>query len=178
MGVLTSINYSTTRATRGGGIYFRTGDYEVEVNACKDIITQKNEEMFILETKVIESTNPLLPEGSRPAWTQKFQGDAAVMAPQNMKMLWCALMNLNLFDPKDAAAIAAIEEKDWKAFASEAISDGQPLSGVRLHVEAVATFSKKQTAEFPNGKPFTKHTFTPPKNPTDFQIDLRKKAFE
>ena len=169
MGVLASINYSKTEAPRGGGIYFLSGDYEVEVNACKDIITQKNEEMFILETKIIESTNALLPEGTRPAWTQKFQGPAAQVAPQNMKMLWCALMNLNIFDPKDAAAIAAITEADWRAFATEAISDGQPLAGARLHVCAFKTKNKA-------GGEFTKHTFTPPKNPTEFQIAMRKEA--
>lgn len=169
MGVLASINYTKTESPRGGGLYFRAGSYEIEVLGLKDIITQNNEEMFILESRLLESNTEALPVGTRPAWTQKFQGDAAKVAPQNMKMLWCALMNLNIFDPKDAKAIEGITEADWKAFASEAISDAQPLTGCRIHVEAVDTTSKK-------GSPFTKCSFTPPADPTPFQVQMRKEA--
>jgi hypothetical protein len=169
MGVLATINYSKTEAPRGGGLYFRAGSYEAEIVGVKDIITQNNEEMFILETKLLESNTDALPAGTRPAWTQKFQGKAAQVAPQNMKMLWCAIMNLNIFDPKDAKFIEAIQEADWKAFASEAISDAQPLAGCRVHIEAVDTKSRE-------GKAFTKVSFTPPKDPTEFQIAMRKEA--
>lgn len=134
------------------------------------ITTQKNERMFILDTKIVESSNPERPADSRPAWTQKGSGEAALVAPQNMKMLWTAAAGLNIFDPKDSAAIAKF---DWDAFEASALSDSQPLNGCRLHISARTQEKKKKKGEF-----FTKMEFTPSKNLTPFQLKLQKTARE
>ena len=55
-----------------GGIYFEEGTYLVEVNtvAMKEI---RNGEAFIVETTVLESTNPARPAGMSVSWFVGFK---------------------------------------------------------------------------------------------------------
>ena len=166
VGVFSSMDLNSAQAPNGGGLYFEQGEYEVEVTGIKGINTRGKGPMFLGETVILESNCEKLPVGMRPSYSQLTQGNAADVAPQNIKMFLVACAGLNLFDAKDAKAIAA---QDWNAFRETALSDDQPLKGSRIHVTAILSKNKA-------GGPFTRLTFTPGKDLSLFQRKLAEEA--
>ena len=166
MGVFGNKSLNEATAPTGGGYYFLPGEYEIEITAFKRIVTRKKGPMILAETLILESNNADRPVGSRPTWAQLLEGDSADVAPQNIKMFLSAACLLNIFADKDAKDIAAV---DWDTFGGEAIASENPLAGCRGRGVATGTTSKK-------GSDFTKTVFTPPKNPTEFQIEMAAEA--
>lgn len=175
MGIFSSsIDLNKAEAPRGGGFYYTDGSYESEITAVKIIQTRTKGPMFLVETKVLESTNPAIPPGSRPSITQMLQGRAADVAPQNIKMLMCAAAGLDIFSQKDAKAIAG---QNWTLFGDSALADDQPLVGFRIAIAAATTESKNgEKNQDGTPKQFTKMKFTPAKNMTADQVAMAKEA--
>lgn len=174
MGIFSSsIDLNKAEAPRGGGFYYTDGSYESEITAVKIIQTRSKGPMFLVETKVLESTNPSIPAGSRPSIAQMLQGDAADVAPQNIKMFMCAAAGLDIFSQNDAKAIAG---QNWTLFGDSALADDQPLVGFRIAIEAATTESKKKKNQDGTPKQFTKMKFTPAKSLTADQVAMAKEA--
>lgn len=51
-----------------GGIYVLPGVYRVQITACKQIKTRTGKQAFIVECKILESTNPERLPGSQVTW--------------------------------------------------------------------------------------------------------------
>lgn len=157
MGIFGSTSLNETKGPSAGGYYFDVGEYEFEVTAVKKVPTRGKGPMFLVETLVLESTNDERPAGSRPSWCQMIEGKAADVAPQNIKMFFTAIAGLDIYEQKDAKAIAAF---DWDSFGSSAITEDNPLKGCRVHLEV---FPKAA------GKNYNKTKFTPSKDLNELQ---------
>lgn len=161
-----AVSLNNTNGPSGAGYYYLPGVYESEITAVKKIKTRSKGEMVVVETLILESSNPDRPVGGRPSWTQLLEGKAIDVAPMNIKMFLTAAAGLNIFDQKDAKTIAAF---DWDSFGDTALSEDNPLKGCRVHIEVVNTKNKA-------GGDFSKHTFTPAKNLSDFQKKMLETA--
>lgn len=161
------MDLNNVKAPTGGGIYFQPGEYEVEVTGIKHVTTRQKGPAFCGECVILSSTNDALPPGARPSYFQLTQwGKAADVAPQNIKMFLVACAGLNMFAPEDAKAIAA---QDWNLFRETALSDEQPLKGVRIHVHCYLKENGEKELR-------TRLTFTPGKDLTEFQKTLAAEA--
>lgn len=90
----------------GGGIYFKPGEYELEIEAVKGFKSRKKEAMFCADFVVISSTNEGFPPGSRVNYLVNMDQD---WGPGNAKSFLIAATGLDPFGSQDAAAIKAEE---------------------------------------------------------------------
>jgi hypothetical protein len=131
---------------------FLEGEYIVLVE--KSLVTQRKP-CFVLETKIIQSSNPNRPAGSNAAWVQKLD-DPDVAYPSIKRCVVCALgcatdqqvidLGWNLGELLNAAA-------DPDAPASN-VYPQNPLKDRYLSVIVTNILTKKNT-------PFTRHDWYP-----------------
>lgn len=132
----------------GGGVYFTTGQYVVEIEAMKIVQTRQKKDLFVLETKILESTAPDRSPGTHCNWAVTLDLDAA---PGNIKALLCAASGLDANGATDAAAIAA---EDWDAVAELAVGDKNPFKGDKIRINAIMKLKKNRKPD-PNKTPAT-----------------------
>lgn len=144
MGIFAKLKLNEAKLT-GGGVYFeptlvergtdstapvyKNGLYTVTVDCLKIIRTRANDDLFVCETLIMESNNPVRPVGSRCNWSVTLSNDAA---PGNIKALLCALSGL---DPNGGADAKAIADEDWDAVGETAVSDDNPFKGESFSLE-------------------------------------------
>ncbi len=103
-----------------GGVYFEPGQYLINVDALKMIVTQvKGVDAFILESTILKSDCKERPAGSSCSW---YAGYDKPSTPGNVKGLFEAMF------PGEPIDVAGMEA---------AVSDGNPCKGMVLHIEAV-----------------------------------------
>jgi hypothetical protein len=162
MGIFDRVNEA--ESTRGG-YYFEEGKYRVRLQRVFKKTTRKGIEMMIIETEILESTNPGRPVGTKPS---VLYGDDKDATAGNIKGFFgvafaatqClagtpmtpteAEKEFLTADSKDAAAVKAVKER-----CDEAVGDDNPLAGLELSVEA---FPIKTRA----GNDFTKIVWSVP----------------
>jgi hypothetical protein len=143
MGIFDKVNEA--ESTRGG-YYFEEGKYRVRLQRVFKKNTRKGIEMMIIETEILESTNPGRPVGTKPSVCY---GDDKDATPGNVKgffgvafaatqcMAGTAMTPMQAeqefltADSKDAAAVKAVKER-----CDQAVGDDNPLVGLELTVEA------------------------------------------
>ncbi len=140
MGKLSGLGQARVRK---GGVYFLPGQYLVEITKVHMIQSRKREDMFIIETVVIESDVPGRPKGSRPSQLIKLSNDAAM---GNIKSFLAAVMNEE--DPD------SIGEDEWEATGELVVSEENPLAGIRVYLNCVDMVTK-------SGGEFTLHNWGP-----------------
>lgn len=160
MGIFEKLNAAP--APTGGGFYYKPGEYEFEVVAVKEFTTRGGEEAFVVDTRVITSNNPDIPEGAQPSVYQGCSGAQADIGPITVKSFLAACLGLDAHNKRDAEAIGRV---DWKKVGMIATSSDNPFEGFRVHTTVFPKTTKK-------GKEIDVHKFTPSKNPTDFQKQL------
>lgn len=178
MGLFSGTNKAP--APNGGGLRFAQGEFEVEINVCKEIDARNKGKAFVVEFTILERLSPepkpyvnkagvVEPRahqpGERPGWFVPKYGKAAEMFEINSKAFLTAVCGLNSYNDKDTAAIAAIGE-EWDAIGESATQENA-FAGFRVHVEVIQTLKR-------DGEPFDKFKFTPSTNPTAAQQDLLK----
>lgn len=120
--------------TSEGGIYFLPGVYKVQVLRVKEGKTRKGDDFVVVESKILESSNPERPAGLDVGWM--------LMLKQDM-----AMINLKQF-----LQAALDEENVTEDDVLEAIGEDNPLAGLELGVQA-------STIQTRSGNPFTKVTW-------------------
>lgn len=129
----------------GGGVYFLEGLYRCEIVKVFAMKSRKNEDLFIVECKVITSNNAKRKEGSACSWVVNMKHDAAL---GNIKGFIAAA---NGIDPTDTGTVDA--EVNEEAVET-ACSDANPLAGQLVDLEATEILTRAKT-------PFTLHKWKP-----------------
>ena len=127
-------------------IYFLSGSYIVEVIKCFTMTSRKKDDLFIVETLILESDNGERKPGTKASWCVNFKQDAAL---GNIKGFVAACNGIKPTDNErvndeitDEICEFAVDEKD------------NPLAGVKLKLVCV----NKKTKE---DKDFTVHMWDP-----------------
>lgn len=133
-----------------GGNYFTPGIYLVEVEKVHMITTRKGADMYIVETRVLESQSPNPPEmmkdGSPAAATKSPGSSPSYCVPMALDS---ALGNIKAFL---AALLGENPEEITEEVAEESIADSNPLKGMKVRVECTMVVTNA-------GRDFTKHTW-------------------
>lgn len=104
------------------GVFFLPGNFVVEVLKCKSGTTRKKVDFFLAEVRILQSSNPERPVGSKVTWFVSIVPDTS------------ALGNIKNF----IAVASDIDEKEVDdAGAEMVVSDAQPLNGTLLRASAV-----------------------------------------
>lgn len=131
MGLFTGIDKASYSEN---GVFFVPGNYVVEILKCKSGTTRKKVDFFLAEARILQSSNPDRPVGSRATWFVSIILDTS------------ALGNIKNF----IAVASDIDEKEVDdAGAEMVVSDAQPLNGTILRATAVNLKTRA-------GKDFTK----------------------
>lgn len=135
MGLFSGLNQAKVG---NSGVYFLPGTYVVECQKIHIVNTRAGGNLFVFESKILESSREERPVGSSCSWAVKMELDAA---EGNIKELLAALSGKN---PRDEAAL---QGEDWEAIGELAVSDEQPFEGERVHVSAVEKDKKTKPGE-------------------------------
>jgi len=133
MGVFSGIKEAQVNK---GGVYLNKGNYLLEVEAVKLIQSRKKDDLFVVETKVIECDgDEANPEGTSASWIANLTKHDAAMG--NVKMF------LQAVDPD-------LDDSSLEAAADMAVGDDNPLKGetVKCQVSMIETRA---------GNPFSLH---------------------
>ena len=117
--------------------YLKAGQYLLEIQAIKMGESRNGEGYFLSEFKIIESSNPELPPGAPVTW-------------MTMKRFESFLKGIKAFI---AAAAGCTIDEVTQAICDAAVSEDQPLAGVRVSAFAKDIKTKK-------GGDFTKVMFS------------------
>lgn len=121
------------------GVYVKPGLYKVSVNKVKQFTTRKKKPAFVVELKVLESSNLKdHPVGTDMTWMVMLDQDAAL---GNVKHF------ISVAGDTPIADVTAADAED-------ACGEGNPLEGVELRLTAVNVLTKAKTD-------FTKCKFMP-----------------
>ncbi len=110
----------------GGGVYFLAGIYKVELVKVFAKKSRKGDDLFIVETKILESDNEERAVGSSCSWVVSLKHDAAL---GNIKGFIAAA---NGIDPGDKDQVNAEVNEDAVEMAC---SSDNPLEGTVLPLE-------------------------------------------
>ena len=117
-------------------VYFLPGKYRVEVQACKSGTTRKRENYFLVECKILESTNPDRPVGSKATHFITLKVDTPALAEVKR------FVSIATDTPEEEVDSAGVEML---------VSEEQPLRGKVLNVSVVNVKSNK------TGKEYSRH---------------------
>src|SRR5690349_16392837 len=124
MGVFKKMKLNDAKVGFGGGVYFEPKSkwpevsepayYKVEIEEIKVVeMRQGKGDLFVCDTRILESDNPKRKPGSRCNWAVKTSLDAAA---GNIKALLAAIMGRN---PQNEEELDAPDEDgnppDWEA---------------------------------------------------------------
>ncbi len=130
-----------------GGVYLEEGVYTLQVKAIKMVTSRKKDDLYTVECKILESSNPKRPVGTTATWQVNMSQDAAL---GNVKGFLKALAGFEV-DSDDCE----ISEED----AANSIDDetNSELVGRRIGCEVVKVLTKAKTE-------FSKHNWSPASN--------------
>lgn len=119
----------------GGGVYFKEGDYLVEITKVHVFASREKGDLFFIETVVLESEgSDANPVGSKPSQSIKLSLDSAKG-------------NINGFV---SGVMGCKPEEVTEEMVEEIVSDANPLKGERAMVNAVNKSKKHSEGEFTN----------------------------
>lgn len=128
-----------------GGKYIQPGLYLVEIQKVKQSFTRQKRPFFVVEMKVLETSNPKdHPVSTDMSWMVMLDQDAAL---GNIK---------HFISVASETPINEVQAVD----AEEACSEGNPMAGLRLKASAVNILTKAK-------KDFTKVKFMPAETDND-----------
>jgi hypothetical protein len=127
MGIFSAVNGASVN---GGGIYFLAGTFKVKIVAVKMILSRMNENMFVIETEIVESDNPERRPGTR--CSQVINLSKHESAPGNIKGFMAAALDV----PADH-----ITEDECDL----ACSDSNPLAGTLMRLSCTITKTRRNT---------------------------------
>lgn len=140
------------------GNYFSPGTYKVRVNKCVYRSTQNSGDVFLIETTILESSDPTSqPVGADRTWMQSTKNKQVYLAA--VKALCAALVGLDLKNDAHAALFREKVEPKCEEIMTAAIVQGL-LNGREITVDV----SKKEKKNTP-GEFFNLHTFKPAQAP-------------
>ena len=140
-----------------GGVYLNEGTYLLDVDSLKLKTSRKNDELFIAEFDILESTSKggMRLAGTSASWVANLTKHDA--APGNVKAFLAALAGV----PHDK-----VDTEGSKA----AVSEKQPFHGRLIRCECTLIQTREK-------KDFTKHSFTTvPDAVQQKRGELRQKA--
>jgi hypothetical protein len=142
--------------TNAGGLFFEPGDYTVEIDAVKYIKNRKDQECFIVEAKVLESTNAARVPGCKPSQVIMIRPDIRETCMGNVKQFAAAIMDIldpDNYVPEDGKDINAFWDETLEAL----VSAEQPARGIKVKLNVTQIEKRDQT----KGKYFSKHIWGP-----------------
>ena len=136
-----------------GGFYFQPGEYTVQILGVKMAKSRKGTDCFIIETEVLESTNPERPKGCQPSQVIALKSDILQTALSNVKQFAGAALGID--DPDSYVPDGGQDPDDfWEEALEFLVSDEQPAKGAMLGLSCVNIQTKA-------GNDFTKHFWKP-----------------
>jgi hypothetical protein len=129
----------------GGGIYFLPGLYEVEIEKVFTMRSRKDDDLFIVETKILKSDNPERKVGTSCSWVVNLKQDAAL---GNIKAFIGAANGI------EGTEKERLNEEITEAVCEFVCGEDNPLAGVRLGLQCTNILTKAK-------KDFTKHWWSP-----------------
>jgi hypothetical protein len=148
--------------TNQGGVYFLPGDYVVDIQAIKFFTNRKGQDTFVIEAKVVESTNEKREPGCVPSQVIVFREDILSTIMGNIKQFVGALLEIkdpdayeempDLRIPGDT--VEAATDRFWEQAIESLVSDAQPAKNMRIHLNVTNIKTKAE-------KDFGKHVWGP-----------------
>lgn len=117
-------------SVNGGGIYFKAGQYKVKIVAVKAILSRKNENLFVVETEILESDCPEL--RPRTKCSQVINLSKHDSGGGNVKAFIAAALDIS---PTD-------ESVNWVELCEAAASEANPLKGTEMGLICALTKTK------------------------------------
>ena len=144
--------------TNQGGLYFLDGDYLVELDEVKMIVSRKKQDTWIVSGKVLESTNPQRAPGCKPSQVIVLKEEILETCMGNIKAFAAAV--LGIVDPdayvpdlKPGETPETAKDRFWDETLEALVSEAQPAKGLKIKLN-VTTIKTKA------GKDFGKHQWT------------------
>ncbi len=122
-------------AKGGRNPYLLDGQYLLEVEKIAVIKSREKKTLFLIEFKVLTSTNPDRPEGLMVSWMTNLDLD---MGPISTKRALAAISGI---DPNSDAANVEITSDVCRL----AVSDENPFKGSQVFAQAMTVKTKKNT---------------------------------
>lgn len=127
MGLFSKVNDASVN---GGGVYFLAGVYKVKITAVKAVLSRMGENMFVIETEIVESDNAERRPGTK--CSQVINLSKHESAPGNIKGFMAAALDV----PADH-----ITEDECDLACSEA----NPLAGTIMRLTCTITKTRRNT---------------------------------
>lgn len=142
--------------TNQSGLYFKDGTYLVEVQAIKFFENRKRQDTFVVEAKVIESSNPERPPGCTPSQVITINPEFEETCWGNIKQFAGAVLGL---DDPDEISEEELGDRSVEAFWIQSLEylvdeKEKPAKGVQLRLSCT-------TIETRAGGSFTRHVWSP-----------------
>ena len=128
-----------------GGVYFLEGKYLVEIVKVMTLNSRKKEDLFIVEAKILKSSNPERKVGITASWIVNLKHDAAL---GNIKGFVAAANGISPSDKEEVDRNVDEEAVEY------ACSEDNPLAGVQLDLECVQIKTREK-------RDFTLHKWNP-----------------
>lgn len=140
--------------TFGQGTFLDPGLYGLEITTCLLKPLRTGGHAFIMETKVLESSNPKHPVGSKASWFQGFKEREVAFG--SIKLAFYAVLGLDAVKDKEKIEkdVDPVIETMFAKVVTENIFAGKKVS---------CQVSMKKTKK---GLDFSLHTFSPYATPT------------
>lgn len=135
------------------GSYLEPGRYKLKIGKCIYKKLFKGGDAFIVETTVVESSNPAIPVGGARTWLQK--NNESFKA--SVKLFCYAACGFDVRDEKQEKAIKDLEQHT-ETILMKAITDNA-LAGREVYVDVTAKDKKQSEGTF------NLHTFSPAQPP-------------
>ena len=150
--------------TNAGGMYFKPGQYEIEIAEIKTSESSKDKRLSVIfEVVVIESDNLERPAGSKPSQVIKLGGPYPELPMGDLKHVVGTLMGLEDIDNYTATAvdpaipndtIEAATDREWSQMIEALVAPEQPAKGMRCKLYV---FDKEREGKHS----ITKHVWGP-----------------
>jgi len=144
--------------TNQGGVYFLPGDYTVDIEEVKFFTSRKEKDTFVIQARVLESTNPERAPGCKPSQVIILRPDILATCMGNIKQFAAAILELEDPDAYNAPFTVGTQEdandQFWNETLEVLVSDDQPAKGIRIKLNITNIKTKE-------GKDFSKHVWGP-----------------
>lgn len=131
---------NTKAAVEGVSQYFEEGKYRVQIDNTFIHRKRLGGHLFIVETTVLESSNPEVLPGETRNWVQSFEFESA------MARIKTFIGAAKGFCPR--RQLTEINREITQSVCDDVVSGSNPLKGVALDLECVTKRSKKTDKDF------------------------------
>jgi len=146
--------------TNSKGVWFLDGDYVVDIEKIKFFNSRSGDDTFVIEAKIVESTNPERVPGTVCTYMITFKKEFMDTCLGDLKHVSGQILGFADPDayhetPRPGETQEEADERFWDEAVEALVSDDQPAREMRMRLNVVSVPKKTKPGEM-----FGKHTWS------------------